>query len=45
MVVIALPQARCYVQALPYKPTVPWSRLYPKADPKGVADMEIHSHC
>ena len=28
-------QARCYLQALPYKPTVPWLRLFPKADPKG----------
>ena len=29
-------QARCYLQNLPYKPTVPWQRLFPKADPKGV---------
>ena len=28
-------QARCYLQALPYKPTVPWLRLFPKADAKG----------
>ena len=28
-------QARNYLQALPYKPTVPWSRLFPKAGPKG----------
>ena len=24
--------ARCYLQMLPYKLTVPWMRLYPKAD-------------
>jgi len=28
-------KARCYLQALPYKPTIPWPRLYPKALPKG----------
>eukprot|EP00731_Ephydatia_muelleri_P018564 Em0011g604a len=27
-------KARCYLQALPFKPAVPWSRLFPKADPK-----------
>lgn len=31
-------QARCYLQALPYKPTVPWLRLFPKADPKGTSN-------
>jgi len=31
-----VPQARNYLQALPYKPTVPWSRLFPKAGPKGM---------
>ena len=28
-------QARSYLAALPYKPTVPWTSLYPKADAKG----------
>uniref|UniRef100_A0A336M0L3 mitogen-activated protein kinase n=1 Tax=Culicoides sonorensis TaxID=179676 RepID=A0A336M0L3_CULSO len=26
-------KARSYLQSLPYKPTVPWSRLFPNADP------------
>nr|WPC85274.1 extracellular regulated protein kinase [Mytilus coruscus] len=29
-------KARGYIQSLPYKPKVSWSRLYPRADPKGV---------
>lgn len=28
-------KARCYLQALPFKPSIPLSRLYPKADPDG----------
>ena len=32
----SLSQAKCYLQALPYKPTQPWSRLFPKADHKGL---------
>ena len=27
-------QARSYLQSLPYKPKIPWSKLYPNADPK-----------
>eukprot|EP00731_Ephydatia_muelleri_P035375 Em0118g4a len=27
-------KARCYLQALPFKPAVPWSGLFPNADPK-----------
>ena len=29
-------QARRYVQALPYRPTVPWSTMYPSASPKAI---------
>ena len=29
-------QARCYLQALPFKPSIPLTRLYPKADPSGL---------
>ena len=28
-------QARGYLQSLPIKAKVPWSKLYPNADPKG----------
>ena len=28
-------QARGYLQSLPFKPKVPWAKLYPSADPKG----------
>lgn len=28
-------QARRYLQSLPYRPTVPWSRLYTQADKQG----------
>ena len=31
------PQAKCYLQALPYKPSIPWTQLYPKADAKGMS--------
>ncbi|GFO27628.1 mitogen-activated protein kinase [Plakobranchus ocellatus] len=27
-------KARGYIQSLPFKPKVPWVRLFPKADPK-----------
>lgn len=33
-------KARNYLQALPYKPTVPWSRLFPKAGPKALDVLE-----
>ncbi len=33
-----LPQARRYLQSLPYRPSVPWSKLYPKAGP-GALDL------
>ena len=29
-------QARSYLQSLPFKPKVPWSQLYPTADPKAL---------
>jgi mitogen-activated protein kinase 1/3 len=29
-------KARSYLQALPFKPTIPWVRLFPKADPKAL---------
>ena len=29
-------QARSYLQALPYKPKVPWEKLFPTANPKGI---------
>lgn len=29
-------QARSYLQSLPFKPKVPWTRLYPNADPKAL---------
>nr|CAI5861982.1 unnamed protein product [Callosobruchus analis] len=29
-------KARSYLQSLPYKPKVPWSKLYPNADPKAL---------
>ena len=32
---IYLFQARGYLQSLPFKPKVPWTKLYPNADPKG----------
>ena len=28
-------QARSYIQSLAYKPTVPWTRIFPTADPNG----------
>ena len=29
-------KARGYIQSLPFKPKVPWSRLFPRADSKGI---------
>jgi mitogen-activated protein kinase 1/3 len=29
-------KARGYIQSLPHKPIVPWSKLYPAADPKAL---------
>ncbi|CAH1399960.1 unnamed protein product [Nezara viridula] len=29
-------QARSYLQSLPYKPKVPWTKLFPNADPKAL---------
>ena len=29
-------QARSYLQSLPNKPKVPWTKLYPNADPKAL---------
>lgn len=29
-------QALSYLQTLPYKPKVPWSKMYPEADPKAL---------
>lgn len=29
-------QARSYLQSLPYKPKVPWTKLYPNADAKAL---------
>jgi mitogen-activated protein kinase 1/3 len=29
-------KARSYLQSLPYKPKVPWEKLYPDADPKAL---------
>lgn len=29
-------KARGYIQSLPYKPKVPWNRLFPRADPKAL---------
>jgi serine/threonine protein kinase len=33
---LVLFQARSYLQSLPYKPKVPWTKLYPNADPKAL---------
>ena len=33
---IWIQQARSYLQSLPYKPKVPWTKLYPNADPKAL---------
>lgn len=29
-------KARSYLQSLPYKPKVPWTKLYPNADPNAL---------
>lgn len=29
-------KARSYLQSLPFKPTVPWIKLFPNADPKAL---------
>ena len=31
---------RSYIQSLPYKPKIPWSKLYPNADPKALDLLE-----
>lgn len=33
-------QARSYLQSLPFKPKIPWTRLYPNADPKALDLLE-----
>lgn len=33
-------QARSYLQSLPYKPKVPWTRLFPNADPKALSLLD-----
>ena len=33
---VYVPQARSYLQSLPYKPKIPWNKLYPSADPKAL---------
>lgn len=38
---IAFHQARCYLQALPFKPSIPLTKLYPKADPNGLFVYQI----
>ena len=34
-------KARGYIQSLPYKPKVPWTRLFPRADSKGMFTLRI----
>lgn len=34
--VLLILQARSYLQSLPFKPKVPWSKLFPNADPKAL---------
>ena len=34
LIITAL-QARSYIQSLSFKPTVPWTRIFGGADPKG----------
>ena len=33
-------QARSYLQSLPFKPKIPWTRLYPNADEKALDLLE-----
>merc|ERR1719470_427581 len=33
-------KARSYLQSLPYKPKIPWNKLYPNADPKALDLLE-----
>merc|ERR1719419_2151806 len=33
-------KARSYIQSLPYKPKIPWNKLFPKADPKALDLLE-----
>lgn len=35
-ILLSFYQARSYLQSLPYKPKVPWTKLYPNADPKAL---------
>lgn len=37
---VAFPQARCYLASLPYKPKVPFSRIYPHADAQAIDLLE-----
>jgi serine/threonine protein kinase len=34
-------KARSYLQSLPYKPKIPWSKLYPNADPKVMRALNV----
>ena len=34
-------KARRYLQSLPYRPTVPWSRLYTQADKQGTLSTHV----
>ncbi len=38
-------QARGYLQSLPFKPKVPWAKLYPSADPKGNDNTKTSNLC
>ena len=33
-------KARSYIQSLPYKPKIPWAKLYPSADSKALDLLE-----
>lgn len=33
-------KARCYIQSLPFKPKIPWDRMYSNADPKALDLLE-----
>jgi len=33
-------KARCYIQSLPFKPKIPWERMYSNADPKALDLLE-----
>jgi mitogen-activated protein kinase 1/3 len=36
----SFPQARSYLQSLPFKPKIPWTRLYPNAHPQALDLLE-----